>query len=204
MNIEKGITLQMLGVFVLLASFGSGIFFLNKHFISCSTSTHPDSTWVSTVGEVTETGWVKKGHTTKIRYVYNATVYEEKTKSTDVHSFYAKGSKYRILVNPKKGTEFVLRQWSPVFEEYLLTDSTIGTISRILDVSSSSSCSDSNSSLCMKFSYNVGTAVYEFAQDVAPDHPNASQIKVGQQYRVVFVVSNPQRSIIYFDKPVKR
>ncbi len=105
------------------------------------------------------------------------------------------GDKFKILYDPLNPEKFKTKSWEPVFLEDEETIEVTGEITKVNDHTWWSKGK-------ILFTYQVDGKFFKRGQHLAPNYkeyyPN---LKEGNKYLVRYWVKNPQRAIIYLDKP---
>lgn len=129
-----------------------------------------------------------------IRYIVNGQEYEGYSYMPNYEAYRIIGDKFKILYNPTNPKEFQVIEWEPVFTEDEETIQVIGEITTMGSIWGRS----------IEFTYKVNGQEYERWQYLPPDYEKRyPNLKEGNKYMVRAWAENPQRAIIYLDKPIK-
>ncbi len=110
------------------------------------------------------------------------------------------GDRFNILYDPSNPESFKVISWEPVFTEEEETKTIKGELVRL----SQFKWWGDDSRYSIKFDYEVNRETYTRGQDLPPNYKTIyPTLSVGQTFEVKYWVSNPQRAIIYLDKPIK-
>jgi hypothetical protein len=108
------------------------------------------------------------------------------------------GDKYLIKYNPEQIKEYT---W---YVSFLTTEKTVEAVGIINSISSANLIFERTMDMQIVFTYTVNDKEYQRSQDLQPDYkekrPNLS---AGQKYKVLYWDKNPQRAVLYLDKPIK-
>ena len=106
------------------------------------------------------------------------------------------GDRFNILYDPSNPEKFKVIRWQPVFTE---EEETVQSTGKLISVTK-----DSWMFLgAIKFTYQVGKEIYKRQQFLNPNLENYEAMEIGNKYIIRYWVVDPQRAIIYLDKPIK-
>ena len=112
---------------------------------------------------------------------------------------------FPIAYNPNNPDEFFAFSWNPVFLNKEITKSTTGIISRAPYQSKFfSKKPEKYSAHSIEFTFWIDGSCYRKSQHLPPMFIRNSpgKIKKGDKFEVEYWIENPQRAIIYLDKPI--
>jgi hypothetical protein len=112
------------------------------------------------------------------------------------------GDKYLIKYNPDNPKQIKEYTWNVGF---LKTEKTVGTFGIINGISSTNLIFERDKDMQIVFTYTVNGKEYQRSQDLQPDYKEKfPNLLVGQRYKVLYWDKNPQRAVLYLDKPIKQ
>ena len=174
----------------------TGIFTI---FFTCSSQLYDTSNWVEVVGKLTKQSHGKSS-ATEFEYTYNGETYNRVSSGRDV----VKGNKtvlgelYVLKVNPNKPEQYIILPWKMVFNESEVIDSCIGKIIKVGEANPFGVKFRK-----MEFEYVAYGKLYTRYQYISlEDIVFFPKLRKNQCYPVTFWQEDPQRAILYFDRPV--
>ena len=169
----------------------------------------PDDTWVGTYCQITDIK-AKNGPNVYITYWLR----DDSNNRSIAKEMYAASLRSRTAVigevfpstyNPKNPEEFFVVSWKPIFLEGEISMTAIGEVIR---EPSSLGISDNESkeysTHYLEFAFMRNGAMYRKFQHLPPMYiqKDSGTIVKGRKFEVEYWVENPQRAIIYLDKPI--
>lgn len=107
-----------------------------------------------------------------------------------------------MKINPKHPDRYMPIIWKIVFVESDVTDTAVGMIKSIGTSESSNKVNRIGQSRTgVKFTYTVNGQFFERSISVPPYLESSPDIKNGGRFLVEYLISNPLRGIMYFNKP---
>ena len=168
-----------------------------------------DDTWVSSYCQVSEkkakngpnvyvTYWIKDDSNNRLvsKEMYAASL---RSRTAVI------GEVFPISYNPKNPEEFFVATWKPIFLEGEVSMTAIG---KIIREPSSLGISDKESkeysTHYIEFTFTMNGTTYRKFQHLPPMYiqKDSGTIVKGRKFEVEYWVENPQRAIIYLDKPI--
>jgi len=157
-----------------------------------------DSNWKETYATLYKYGY-GRGAVSMIYYRVEGKLY--KTNGSFSVQGKVLGDKYLIKYNPDNPKQIKEYAWNVGF---LKTEKTVEAVGIINSISSANLIFGRAKDMQIVFTYTVNDKEYQRSQDLQPDYkekyPNLSE---GQKYKVLYWDKNPQRAVLYLDKPIK-
>ena len=159
---------------------------------------------------VDDSNW-KETYATLYKYGYgrgavNMVYYRVDGKRYEVNSYFdangkAIGDKYLIKYNPDNPEQIKEYTWNVGFLTTEKTEEAVGVIENI----DSKHIDFGRSKVSwISFNYTVNRKTYQRTQDLQPDYKEKyPNLLAGQKYKVLYWDKNPQRAVLYLDKPIK-
>ena len=165
----------------------------------CSTSIYKKSSlWPEVEGVLTRQSMGKSSHT-DFEYFYNGKKYNGPSSGGDAITAYKTvlGEVYILRVNPQKPEQYTIQSWRVGFKAGEKVDSVIGKIKLVGEWHPFGKTLRE-----MEFEYNAYGTIYTRKQKISPyDTVDFPKLENGQCYPVVFWQENPQRAVMYFNRP---
>src|SRR5690625_985294 len=188
MNMKMGFRIIVIGI--LVSALSSCAIGDNKNI--------DDNNWKETYATLYKYGY-GRGAVSMIFYWVDGKRYE-------VNSYFdangkAIGDKYLIKYNPDNPKQIKEYTWNVGF---LTTEKTEESVGVIENIDSKRIDFGRTRVSWISFDYTVNGKIYQRTQDLQPDYkekyPNLSE---GQKYKVLYWAKNPQRAVLYLDKPIR-
>ncbi len=106
------------------------------------------------------------------------------------------GDRFNILYDPSNPESFKIIRWEPVFVE---EEETVQSTGKLIKVTKESWMFFGS----VIFTYQVGKKIYNRKQFLNPNLKNYEVMEIGNKYVIRYWIHDPQRAIIYLDKPIK-
>jgi hypothetical protein len=193
---------QVLYVVIFIVTFiGGGLWLSNILDFSGRKYYEVDDTWVEDTGVLIGLDRGKYSGS-QFTYVYNGKVYSGYSHLNYSPYNSVIGERVVLRINPKFPDKYMPLSWKAVFASDEITDTTTGIITKIVDVHSSSAINNIGQSRhAAMFKYNVYGQSFKRELDIPPSLENASNIKKSATFQIEYLVDNPLRGIMHFDKP---
>lgn len=189
------------GLFLIAALISFGLWMSNVMDYSGRDFYTIDSTWAEDTGVLVQLDHGKYSGS-KFAYSYNGKMYLGYS-----HLNYGKdnaviGERVVLKINPKHPDKYMPIIWKIVFVGGEKTDTTVGTITKVVTAESSNKVNRiGQSHIGAKFTYSVSGQNFERSISVPPYLENAPDIKDNGRFLVEYLIDNPLRGIMHFNKP---
>ena len=151
-----------------------------------------DSNWIKTYAVLYYIGYGKSS-TNRLAYWVDGKRFDYHSSA---YSAMIPGEKFEIKYNPDAPKEIKEYTWNPVFLTSEITLECIGEIKRLFYFK--------KERYAIAFHYKVGNKVFKREQDLPPNYlEQYPSISEGQKYKVIYWAENPERSVMYINKPIK-
>ncbi len=163
-----------------------------------------NASWITITGELVQKDYGGEGGASMFKYWYNDRLYKNYSTITLNVGNIVVGEKYKILIDTTHPDIYLPVTWAPLFtqDELPLVDTTFGIIEDINNNFILSATSKYISKKSVVFVYTAQGKEFGRSQNLPPDYVKTyPELSIGKYYTVVYLKEDPQRAIIYLDKP---